>query len=266
LFHTELSNIDIVTRYVCKDIVTSKGQHPRFIDISRGKCKHLLPEITEVLERRDSWQGKITLIECAGWPVTKICSQIRRLNAKNKCDVVIIDYIQNIPRDDIGRHSINDAQALSQLVQILKQQCLKLSPNLILVIMSQLNNEGKTKDSQDINTYTNVHVTIDNPYKRTDCKCINECLYPHRLITRDWHGISEKYCPAGCIKLTVVKNSHGPAGEILPEPISGIRDKFPILWHDRARFRFFTEREFLMFLKRLEQAKPKQQALKGDKS
>ena len=80
----------------------------------------------------------------------------RELAAKGKCDLVIVDYIQLVNLRELGKNETRE-QHVSEIVRRLK--ALALSLNIGAATASQLNDEGKLRESRAIGMHSD-HVWI----------------------------------------------------------------------------------------------------------
>jgi replicative DNA helicase len=51
-------------------------------------------DIKRMRARLESWDGYITYLHTPGWTMEKLISELRRLHAEGKCDVVVFDYLE----------------------------------------------------------------------------------------------------------------------------------------------------------------------------
>jgi len=80
----------------------------------------------------------------------------REFAAKGKCDLVIVDYIQLVQLRELGKNETRE-QHVSEIVRRLKS--LALSLNIGAATASQLNDEGKLRESRAIGMHSD-HVWI----------------------------------------------------------------------------------------------------------
>jgi replicative DNA helicase len=80
----------------------------------------------------------------------------REFAAKGKCDLVIVDYIQLVHLRELGKNETRE-QHVSEIVRRLK--ALALSLNIGAATASQLNDEGKLRESRAIGMHSD-HVWI----------------------------------------------------------------------------------------------------------
>jgi len=98
-FHTELVHRDMLKRRMCR------WANLRMADLDGMG-------LTEVIQQADElareWPGAVHYVDCGGWKVGEIVARARDLKRRGGCDVLILDYLQDIPVTD-DRRGTNDA-------------------------------------------------------------------------------------------------------------------------------------------------------------
>jgi len=219
LFHNELLNRQFQNREACRYVqMADEDGHkrtPRFTEFEDG-CYHDHEAIFELQEKMLAREGKGVWVECAGWHMSKICGMIYKLAHKGYADVIILDYLQCVPLDDLtGRSGQNMAQAIGTACQMLKDTSLRLPNQPPVILMSQLNYDGEARNSGEPKEKGNVYIKIGAPWRESKEKCLTGCPMGKEAI-----------CKHHCIKAVVEKNTFGPTGQF-------------DLWHDPPRFRFY---------------------------
>lgn len=83
-------------------------------------------------------------------------STVREFTAKGNCDLVIVDYVQLLHLRELGKNETRE-QHVSEIVRRLKQIALQL--NVGIATASQLNDEGKLRESRAIGMHSD-HVWV----------------------------------------------------------------------------------------------------------
>jgi replicative DNA helicase len=81
---------------------------------------------------------------------------VREFKAKGKCDLVIVDYVQLVHLREMAKNETRE-QHVSEIVRRLKQLALQL--DIAVATASQLNDEGKLRESRAIGMHSD-HVWI----------------------------------------------------------------------------------------------------------
>jgi replicative DNA helicase len=145
----------------------------------------------------------------ATWTVEQIVAETRSMRLKHDIRLVVVDYLQLIPSGkDFGT---NRAQEVAHMSATLKQGSASMT--LPFVVMSQLNDDGKTRESRAPNqdAHNVVFIVAPQPEEK-DAR--GRTLQPAK--------------PGG---LRVVKNRNGKRGDLLP-----------ISMPDKGTFTFFESR------------------------
>jgi replicative DNA helicase len=83
-------------------------------------------------------------------------STVREFTTKGNCDLVIVDYVQLLHLRELGKNETRE-QHVSEIVRRLKQIALQL--NVGIATASQLNDEGKLRESRAIGMHSD-HVWV----------------------------------------------------------------------------------------------------------
>lgn len=224
-FHNELLDTQLQCRQMCRymklvDVTGERRIAPRYKDVEAGVyVDH--PAFTETIHSIWEWPGRGFWVYCAGWGAKKIASKIRWLGQQHQIDVVIVDYLQQIPLDEFmgTRSGLNHAQATGAAVQLLKDTAASLPSQPPIVVMSQINSEGETRNSGEPGEKANVHIRIHNEFKASG----GDCQYKCKLT-----GEQRLQCYPHCIQIQILKNTFGPTRKLY-------------VWHDPVRFRLFAD-------------------------
>ena len=81
---------------------------------------------------------------------------VREFKAKGKCDLVVVDYVQLVHLREMAKNETRE-QHVSEIVRRLKQLALQL--DIAVATASQLNDEGKLRESRAIGMHSD-HVWI----------------------------------------------------------------------------------------------------------
>jgi replicative DNA helicase len=213
-YFNELDPTDIFNRRACRLMTTRQGLAPNIHDLEDGIYAET-DEMAAFVQDVICWPGKTTLVPCPGWSVYRICSDIRQKAAQGLADFVVLDYIQLIPREDMGRKGATDARAMGLVLQTLKTACQTIPGQPPLIVASQVNRSLKSKDdcrlealreSGEIGEYANVVTFVFNQWDSTKGGCLQGCKYVPR---------GDDKCLRRCVYLMTVKNTFGPKGEVL---------------------------------------------------
>ncbi len=213
-YFNELDPTDIFNRRACRLMTTDKGMAPNIHDLEDGVYSESM-EMAKFVQDVICWPGKVTLVPCPGWSVYRICSDIRQKVAQGLADFVVVDYIQLIPREDVGRKGATDARAVGIVLQALKTTCQTVKGQPPLIIASQVNRSLKAKEdcrlealreSGEIGEYANVVTFVFNQWDATKGGCLDGCKKVPSNATN---------CFRRCVYLVTVKNTFGPKGEVL---------------------------------------------------
>jgi replicative DNA helicase len=109
-FHTELTHRDMLKRRMC-----------RWARLTMQDLDGL--GLTEVMQRADElareWAGTVHYVACGGLQVGQIIARARDLRRRGLCDVMILDYLQDIVTTE--RRGVNDADLKGEDATALKR-------------------------------------------------------------------------------------------------------------------------------------------------
>ena len=98
--------------------------------------------ITDSLEGIRQWYERIIYIHCPGWSCERITADIRRLVARDECELAIVDYLQKIALPS-NRNSMNAAMLYGLIAEGLKN-CAELS-GIPIIMGAQVSRQFKTQ-------------------------------------------------------------------------------------------------------------------------
>jgi len=214
----ELDPIDFYNRRSCRLMTTADHKAPTLKDLENGVYADS-DEMAELVASVMNWPGKTTLVDCTGWNVYRICSEIKQKASQGLADMVILDYLQLVPTT--SKDDSNRARELGTIFQLLKQTCRTVSGRPPLIVVSQVNNalqeksdcaQNKLRDSGAIGNFSNVITFVFNQWDATKGGCLHKCKLD-RGTSRD------DICMRRCVWLVTVKNTFGPKGEVLLKQI-----------------------------------------------
>lgn len=106
-----------------------------------------------------SWAGNITYLHCPGWTASKLTAFTEKWASRHPVDVIVIDYFQKMAYERSNRFSLNSAQARGQMVE----QCKNLAEvlGMPILLLSQLNRDGRIRDTGELEEKANVVLEID---------------------------------------------------------------------------------------------------------
>jgi replicative DNA helicase len=123
---------------------------------------------TGVKNKRDISEFTIASTKLAGLPITveskatdmeDIDAMARELAAKGECDILVVDYIQLVHLRSLGKNETRE-QHVSEITKRLKALALQL--NIAVATASQLNDEGKLRESRAIAHHSDHVWLIDH--------------------------------------------------------------------------------------------------------
>jgi len=149
-FHFELSHEVMLDRRAARHTGLSMDDLDNGVHISK---------LGEFSDRLADWAGDITYVHCPGWTAGKLAAFAEKRAARTKVDVIVIDYFQKIAYDRSNRFSLNSAQARGQMAE----QCKNLAEVLgvPILLLSQLNNDGRIRDTGEVEEKANLVIEID---------------------------------------------------------------------------------------------------------
>lgn len=220
----ELDPSDFYNRRACRLMTTAEGRAPRLRDLEDGMYAKA-DEMTGLVASVMNWGGKTTLVDCTGWNVHRICSEIKQKSAQGLADMVVVDYIQLIASTGKGSR----AREIGFNFQLLKQTCRTVKGQPPLIVVSQTNRpqhmKGESRqlkkadftldslrDSGEIGEYSNVVTFVFNQWDATDGDCINGCK-----LDKGTHR--DDICVRRCAWFITRKNTFGPKGEVMVRQI-----------------------------------------------
>lgn len=222
-FHNELLDVDLMSRQMCRHMMLCDADGhkwaPRYQDVADGKYVDREP-FEDARAKVQGWPGHGKLVYCPSWGATKIASKLRWLGHQGRVDLILVDYLQQIPLGEfMGKSGLNHAQATGAAVQLLKDTAAALPGQPPILVMSQINSEGETRNSGEPGEKANVHIRIHNEWKTTGGDCQFKCKLT---------GAQRLNCFPHCIEIQILKNTFGPTAKLY-------------IWHDPMRFRLFAD-------------------------
>lgn len=111
---------------------------------------HQKETIAEMRPRLTSWDGFITYVHTPGWSMEKTISQLTALQAENKCDVVVLDYLEKVSasRRQIQLFGSNIYQREADNVEQLKN--FAESTGIPVLMIAQMSKAGKTTSFESV--------------------------------------------------------------------------------------------------------------------
>lgn len=156
-FSLEMDKTDILERFVA----SYAGIPVRAAEEYRTIYSREIPKISKaILEIRDM---PLTIVDDI-LDLDSIIAESQRLSLLGKADVVIVDYIQIVENET----SESREQTVSDIARKLKNLATRIKSPVITG--SQLNDEGKLRESRAIKQHSNAVIHI----KHKDCK---SCIY-----------------------------------------------------------------------------------------
>jgi len=231
----ELDPSDFYNRRACRLMTTKENRAPKLSDLEDGVYAQS-DEMSELVSSVMNWPGKTTLVDCTGWDVYRIRSEIKQKAAMGLADFVILDYIQLIPSTGKG----NRAREIGFNFQLLKQTCRSVAGQPPFIAVSQTNRpqhqkgEGRQlkkadftldslRDSGEIGDYSNVVTFVFNKWDATNGDCYVGCTFNKGTYEPD-------ICLRRCAFLITVKNTFGRKGDIL---VRQIPHRFKFVDHEK---------------------------------
>lgn len=189
----EMGKMETIDRMVCAKarIPSEKVFFPKGNPMNNEEVKHVMSSIRSMLEQKLHLRCNPT------WTVEQIVVETRRMKRKHpNLALVVIDYLQIIPtKKDFGAKRSDQVAYISRTIK----RDIQAANEVACVILSQLNDDGKTLDSRA---------------PEQDCSCIVTIEKEHTEVVR---GKSTTY-PAG---VRVNKNRNLPSGELLKLKLNG---------------------------------------------
>jgi replicative DNA helicase len=130
-FHFELSHQIMQDRKMCRQAGIPMA------DLEEGTLDERMTRASAAMY---AWPGGIDYVHCPGWPMSRVVGTARRLAAKGRCHVVIVDYLQKalLPPKTQG---LTPAQVRGQQVEALKTLGEQLG--IPTVLATQLNRSAQ---------------------------------------------------------------------------------------------------------------------------
>lgn len=90
------------------------------------------------------WEGYISYLHTPGWSMEKTVSELRKLNAEQQCDVVVLDYLEkaSASKRQLQMYGTNTYQREADNVEQLKT--FAEITGIPVLMVAQMNKEGKT--------------------------------------------------------------------------------------------------------------------------
>jgi replicative DNA helicase len=150
LFSFEMSKESILQRLISGELS---------IPLNAIRSRQLSPEqIQQIREFHDTMplERIIVLDDCFSMDSTDIAARCRQLRARGPLDVVIVDYLQLI--NPGSRWEGNRQQEVAQMSRRLKLLAHEL--NMVVIALSQLNDDGKLRESRAIGQDADIVLLI----------------------------------------------------------------------------------------------------------
>jgi replicative DNA helicase len=149
-YHAEIDPQGMLDRRACRHT------HVPLYLLERGEISD--EELFSYADRLDKWSGEITYVHCPGWKASQIASHVRRTNILHPVDVVIVDYLQKLTYEGDNSYGLTSAQARGAQVEAFKTTAEMLE--IPFVLLSQLNREGRIRDSGEIEEKSNIRMHL----------------------------------------------------------------------------------------------------------
>lgn len=155
LFSLEMEQEEILERMM---FIESRVDSQRYLD------KQLEPHEWEALDAayHRLRARKIHVEDDANVTVAKIASVCRQRKFENACDLVLVDYTQLVSPDrETARDGGNREREVAKIAEDLKRLASELK--VPVVALSQLNDDGRVRESRAIKQHANILLKISHP-------------------------------------------------------------------------------------------------------
>lgn len=120
-------------------------------DLKSGRLTRDQKEmIADARPRLLSWDGYITYLHTPGWSMERTVAELRRLQAENECDVVVLDYLEKAAasRKQLQMFGTNTYQREADNVEQLKN--FAETTGMPVLMVAQMSKEGKGKSFDQV--------------------------------------------------------------------------------------------------------------------
>lgn len=192
--HVLWFSYEMGTMELCDRLVTSHTQldSQEVFFPQNGVSRGALKKIGDSTREMGGWP--LHLHSEATWTADQVVAETRALALKHTLGLVIVDYLQLVPTNKQFGTRAEEVAFISRTFKLASSAL-----NLPFVVLSQLNDDGKTKESRAPNQDASNILFIEKESSVTS------------------KGTTTKY-PAG---LRVVKNRNGKRGDLLPIRLCG---------------------------------------------
>lgn len=144
--HFELSKIIMLDRRAVRHTAIARRQ----LKLAGDLTKKDLADIAAAKERLLSWPGEITYLHTPGKSIELVLRELARLKEENKCDVVIIDYLEKAAPSaaQLKAYGSNQYQREANDVELLKTYSER--EQVPVFTLSQFSKSGKSVKLGDL--------------------------------------------------------------------------------------------------------------------
>jgi replicative DNA helicase len=173
------------------------------------------------------YAGDINYVHCPGWSARRIANKARQMHAKGLIDVVIVDYLQKMEREQ--RRGWNTNDALADCVEVFKVLTEQLDISLLLG--SQLN-----RQSEYAGRKTGVHIrgTGEAHEKANIVLTLDREILESPITDSDGTETAHRGQRSPQMFVRVDKNTYGEMGDT-ELVMNGARYVITDVWHEAAR-------------------------------
>lgn len=167
-------------------------------DLRSGRLtKDQSARVNQVHAKLREWEGNITYQHSAGWSMEQTVDRLRQLKAEDKCDAVIIDYLEKSAPSSAQQKlfGTNHFQREADNVERLKN--FAENTETPIVMLAQMNKNSKADSSGRVDR-TGIRGAGEKTEKA------NIVI----LLNREWDEIRESYSAE--VDIRVDKNTLGP--------------------------------------------------------
>lgn len=162
-FHFELSHEVMLDRRTARHTDLSMDELDNGVELS---------DLGAVSDLLNSWTGNITYVHCPGWTASRVAAFCETWSSRHPLDAVVIDYFQKIAYDRANRFGLTAAQARGQMAEACKNMAESLG--LPVLMLSQLNRDGKIRDTGELEEKANVLIEIERERDSLTGKYVTE--------------------------------------------------------------------------------------------
>jgi replicative DNA helicase len=163
---------------------------------------HQREEILNIRPRLLSWDGFITYVHTPGWTMEKTIGQLTALQADNKCDAVVLDYLEKVApsRRQIQLFGTNVYQREADNVEQLKN--FAESTGVPVLMIAQMSKAGKTTSYESVD-----RTAMRGAGEKSDKANLVVLLSRERINDENENAYSNE------VKVLIDKNTMGQTGQ-----------------------------------------------------